>query len=1200
VTVLPSSPLVAKVSSVDDVIVAALPLAARVDLVGAGAGAAGHVVARLVARSHRSVIAVAADDASAQRLAADVRYFVAELAGDAAPAVLRYPEHDLPLYSALRPDRRNLLGRVAVLAGLQGASRLEAGPLVLVVPAASLRRLVVPRRALAERGLWLRFAEEVDRDELARRLAAAGYHRAPLVEERGTFAVRGALVDVYPPSADQPLRVELDGDLVARIRTFDPDTQLTTGEVDEARVDPASEVLRGEAELGRALEIIRDTCDAIDLPTVRTRELLEAIESGSSLVASEGWLPAFYPRLDPLWRYFPEGALCVLDDPPRALETWRLQDEAAERALAELRARGEPALPVEAFLASVGDARAEVEARSRVFSYPLAASGPDPWDPRPEPFDLAAEGNDALAASLHQRAREGRSSDLFAPLAERLVELTEVRGAAVRLVAHSAGQAERLLAIVRDHGGRVRETLAGAELLLEPAAAPPRPGVVQVVVGELARGCVLPGEGLAWIAEEEVLGRQGRRGRRRRRGAARQALDDLSTLEIDEMVVHAEHGIGRYRGLVHREVLGVEMELLHIEYLGGDKLFLPVYRLDQIHKYVGGETIKLDKLGGQTFAKRKGKARRHVEELADELLLVQAARAALPGVSCGPTDPMFVQLEATFPFEETAEQQRAIDDVIDDLESERVMDRLVCGDVGFGKTEVAIRAAFRVVLSGRQVAVLVPTTVLAQQHYQTFKARLATLPVGVEVLSRFRSPEDQTRVLAGLKTGSVDIVVGTHRLLSKDVFFKSLGLLVIDEEHRFGVEHKERLKKLRTQVDVLTLSATPIPRTLQMALSDMRDLSLITTPPEGRLPVRTYVTQVGDAVIRDAINRELARGGQVFYVHNRIAGLKERAEQVAALVPEARVRWAHGQMAEGKLEEIMLEFVEGRLDVLVCTTIIESGLDVSRANTVLIERADQLGLAQLYHIRGRVGRAQERAYAYLLVPPAREMTEDGRRRIAALQRLTELGSGFALATMDLEIRGAGELLGVEQSGEVAAVGYQMYVDLLEEAIHQLRGEPPRVDIDPELSLDVSCFIPEDHVPDTGQRLTAYKRLASAEDADEVREIAAELRDRFGPAPPPVENLVRAMELKTACRRLGALGLEATRKQVTVHLSDSTPLKPEKVLALVTAPKSPYRVTPDMRLSRKLAPEQHQDGIEAAQAVVKELLGLVEAESPAAS
>lgn len=1193
-TSLPTSPLVSTVCAVDDVIAAALPLAARVDLVGAVAGAAGHLVARLVARSRRSVIALAADDAAAQRLAADVRYFVAELAAGGAtpPAVLRYPEHDLPLYSALRPDRRNLLGRVAVLARLQAATRLGAGPLVLVLPAASLPRLVVPRRALAERGLWLRYAEEVDRDELAARLVAAGYHRAPLVEERGTFAVRGALVDVYPPAADEPLRVELDGDLVARLRTFDPDTQLTTGETDEARVDPASEVLRGEAELGRALASIRDACDAIDLPTVRTRELLEAIEAGSSLVAAEAWLPAFYPRLDPLWRYFPEGALCLLDDPARALETWQLQAEAAERAVAELRARGEPALPADAFLASVDDARAVIESRSRVFAHPLAAPGPDPWDPQPEPFDLAAESHDALAAALHQRAKEGRSSDLFAPLADRLVELTEVRGAAVRLVAHSAGQAERLLSIVRGHGG----PLAGAELLLEPAAAPPRPGLVQVVVGELARGCLLPGEGLAWIAEEEVLGRPGRRARRRRRGASRQALDDLTTLEIDEMVVHVEHGIGRYRGLVHRQVQGVEMELLHIEYLGGDKLFLPVYRLDQIHKYVGGEAIKLDRLGGQTFARRKSKARRHVEELADELLRVQAARAALPGVSCGPPDPMFVQLEATFPFEETPEQQRAIDDVIDDLESPRVMDRLVCGDVGFGKTEVAIRAAFRVVLSGRQVAVLVPTTVLAQQHYATFKARLATLPVTVEVLSRFRSPQDQTRVLAGLKRGSVDIVVGTHRLLSKDVFFKALGLLVIDEEHRFGVEHKERLKKLRTQVDVLTLSATPIPRTLQMALSDLRDLSLITTPPEGRLPIRTYVSQVDDTVIRDAITRELARGGQVFYVHNRIAGLRERAEHVASLVPEARVRWAHGQMAEGKLEEIMLEFVEGRVDVLVCTTIIESGLDVPRANTVIIERADQLGLAQLYHIRGRVGRARERAYAHLLVPPAREMTEDGRRRIAALQRLTELGSGFALATMDLEIRGAGELLGVEQSGEVAAVGYQMYVELLDEAIHQLRGEPPRVEVDPELSLDVSCFIPEDHVPDTGQRLTAYKRLASAEDADEVREIAAELRDRFGPAPPPVENLVRAMELKTACRRLGALGLDASRKQVTVHLADTTPLKPEKVLALVTAPKSPYRVTPDMRLSRKLAPEQHTDGIEAAAAVVKELLGLIEPEA----
>jgi transcription-repair coupling factor (superfamily II helicase) len=470
--------------------------------------------------------------------------------------------------------------------------------------------------------------------------------------------------------------------------------------------------------------------------------------------------------------------------------------------------------------------------------------------------------------------------------------------------------------------------------------------------------------------------------------------------------------------------------------------------------------------------------------------------------------------------------------------------------------------------------------------------------VRIEVLSRFKSAAEQTAVLRDLKTGAIDIVVGTHRLLSRDVHWKVLGLLVVDEEHRFGVEHKERLKKLKSLVDVLTLSATPIPRTLQMALSDLRDLSLITTPPEGRRPIRTYVTKLDDKVVRDAIRRELARGGQVYYIRNRVRGLRERAEEVAALVPEARISVGHGQMSEAALEEVMLDFVEGRTDVLVCTTIVESGLDVPRANTIVVENAEQLGLAQLYHLRGRVGRAQERAFAYLLVPERGGMSEDAKRRIAALQRLTELGSGFALAMMDLEIRGAGEILGVEQSGEVAAVGYQMYVELLEQAIFELRGEARRPTVDPELTFDLPAFVSEEHVPETGQRLSLYKRLASAADVWEVQEIGGEIRDRFGPAPRPLENLLRLMELKTAARQIGALGVEGTRTHVTLHLSDGTKLAPEKVLALVTAPKSRYRVTPDMRLRYRVEEGRFADSIEAADHVIQELLALIDDETAA--
>jgi transcription-repair coupling factor (superfamily II helicase) len=1164
----------------DDIVHQALPLGRRVDVTGAQEGAAAVLLARCWQESHRPLVVLTVDETRARRLAADLRYCCLEANGTAAPEVVLYPAHDLPAYSALRPDRRNTLARVAALTRAASGSR----NLALVVPAQAWTRRVVGRTVFRQHLLPLELAQEIDRDELLNHLVTVGYRPAPLVEEPGTYAVRGALVDLYPPSAAAPYRIELDGDLVCRIRAFDPETQRTAEEKDDILVEPAAEVFRSRETLSHAVSQLQQACDEVDWPTVRTRELLEGIEQGSSLVSAEAWLPAFYPTLDPLAAYLPEGALYFIEETSQVMAAWAQQWDVAEQARDQALEQGEPSLPPEAHLIAGEEARDHVDKASRIFSYSVAVAGDAPWDAQ-EAMNLGAQDNRALKNALAgQMEAQAGEQDIFAPLTARLAHLTEEQGVAVRLVAHSAGQAERLLTLL----GSDRHDVA---VIADAYATPAKPAHVQIVVGELTQGCYLPSEGLAWIAEEEVFGRQARR-RRRRRGTGLEAFDDLSALEAGQLVVHVDHGIGRYQGLVRRTVDQLELEFLLIEYLGGDRLYLPVHRLNQIQRYIGGDTIKLDRLGGQTFTRRKKKARRHVEELADQLLQVQATRQALPGASCGPPDPMFVQLEATFPYEETDEQQQAIDDVVGDLESERVMDRLVCGDVGFGKTEVAIRAAFRMVLAGRQVAVLVPTTVLAQQHYHTFQRRLGGFPVTVAVLSRFRTAAEQTKVLRDLKSGAVDIVVGTHRLLSKDVHFKELGLLIIDEEHRFGVEHKERIKKLRTQIDLLTLSATPIPRTLQMALSNLRDLSLITTPPAGRRAVRTYVCQLEDKVLRDSIQRELARGGQVYFVRNRIQGLRERAEQLTTLLPEARIRMAHGQMPEGKLEGIMLDFVEGRIDVLLCTTIVESGLDVPRANTVIIERADQLGLAQLYHIRGRVGRAQERAYAYLLVPPAGRMTDDGKRRVAALQQLTELGSGFALSMMDLEIRGAGELLGAEQSGQVAAVGYQMYVELLDDAIHEMRGEPPKNRIDPELSFDVPGFIPEEHVPDTGQRLWLYKRLAGAEDAFEVHEIAAESRDRFGPAPAPLENLFRMMEVKAAVRHLGALGIEGTRRAVTIHLSDRTPLTPEQILQLVTQPNSPYRVTPDMKLRCRLDERSYSDSIEGAASVVQKLWQLL--------
>jgi transcription-repair coupling factor (superfamily II helicase) len=642
------------------------------------------------------------------------------------------------------------------------------------------------------------------------------------------------------------------------------------------------------------------------------------------------------------------------------------------------------------------------------------------------------------------------------------------------------------------------------------------------------------------------------------------------------------------------------VDLLVVEYSGGDRLYLPVYRLNQIQKYVGGEAEaakpKLDRLGGTTFAKTRARVEKAVRQMADELLRLYAERQALPGEALPGPDEEYRGFEATFPFEETQDQAKAIEDVAVDLQKPRPMDRLVCGDVGFGKTEVAIRAAFLTATAGKQVAVLCPTTVLAQQHFTTFSSRLDGYPITIGALSRFQTKSEQDEVIRKLKEGKLDIVVGTHRLLSKDVFFRDLGLLVVDEEQRFGVTHKERIKQLKTKVHVLTLTATPIPRTLQMAVSGMRDLSLITTPPVDRRAIRTIVTRWDDNVIREAIGRELQRGGQVFYVHNRVGadvggGIYDRAIKVQELVPRARVVVAHGQMSEKALEQAMLDFVDGKFDVLCATSIVESGLDIPRANTIIIDRADMFGLSQLYQLRGRVGRSKERAYCYLVVPPTAAMSDEARARIEALEKHTELGAGFKIAALDLEIRGAGDLLGAEQSGNVAQVGFEMFCSMLEDAVRELRGEADAYDghdIDPELSFDVEAFLPDDYVADVGVRLSLYKRFAQARDEESVDDLAAEMEDRFGPPPDTAARFVRLMRMKVELRSWRALGCEATRDRVTLHLRSDAPLDGAKITKAIAKKGSPWKLTPDMRLTRRLSDGDAADGLEAAEKVLHEI------------
>jgi transcription-repair coupling factor (superfamily II helicase) len=788
-------------------------------------------------------------------------------------------------------------------------------------------------------------------------------------------------------------------------------------------------------------------------------------------------------------------------------------------------------------------------------------------------YRINAFGN----SDIRPRLREEGGG--LAGLADQLRQWRD-DGWRILLVCHQRGQADRLLDLLEPEGVRP---------VFDPDASPKqlRGRDLVVTLGELPAGFRLPDERFAVITEEEIFGQ---RVRRRPRKDVRALLSSLAELKEGDYVVHADHGIGRYHGLQHLRMGPTEGDFLHLEYAGGDKLYLPVERIEKVQKYVGGEgqTPRLDKMGGGAWEKAKLKARAAVEELARDLLKIYARREMSEGFSYSSPDRMFREFEAAFPYEETPDQLRAIQEVLADMESPRPVDRLVCGDVGYGKTEVAIRAAFRAALDGRQVAVLVPTTVLARQHWETFRERFQGYPVEVDMVSRFRSASELKRVLARTAAGQVDILIGTHRILQRDVRFKNLGLVIIDEEQRFGVTHKERLKKLRAEVDVITLTATPIPRTLHMSMMGMRDLSVIETPPVDRLAVRTYVTRFDDDLIREAILRELRRGGQVFFVHNRVQNIDAMTEFLRTLVPEAKIAVGHGQMGEKALEQVMVDFIEGKAQVLVCSTIIENGIDIPRANTIIINRADCFGLSQLYQLRGRVGRSSHRAYAYLLIPGEGSLTREARERLRVLQDLTELGAGFRVASHDLELRGAGDLLGARQAGQIAAIGFEMYAELLEETIHELQGLAREEKVDPEVRLGLSAFLPEKYLPDPNQRLVFYKQLAAAEAVEELYDAADELRDRYGELPEPAALLLEVMKLRVLMKRFKVELAEYDGRQLLFSFHATTPVPPNKILKLMEQPGK-YRFSPDYRLSVQLGKMPAEAVLTAAK---KELQGFL--------
>jgi transcription-repair coupling factor (superfamily II helicase) len=1156
-----------------------LPEGGRLDLGGLPGAGPAWLAARLLADggARPPVLVVCPHEAAADRFADDLAFFLK--AGGADPeaddGVVRLPADEILPYDDGAPDRGTLLSRMAAL------DRLRRGEVrILVVGVRGLAQRLPPPGVEGGEGFTLRPGEAVDRDDLARRLALAGYQNAPLVEDPGTFSVRGGIVDLWSPRHDRPVRVELFGDEIDALRAFDPETQRTIEAVEVAEVSPAQDALFTPETIRRATAGVRELAGELGLPTRSVRGIVDEIERGQAF-GIEAFLPAFYDGgLVPLSDWLPKIPVALVQD-PAACDAELLELFARARAAhEEVRARGEAAFPPEAHLLDPDAAWATLGPARRLDVHELLVEGPGGGAIR---FDLTpVEG---LRRAILDHVGDGA----LLPLVRRL-EGWRRKGRTVALVATSPGQADRLRRLLEDRDVSVHAA-TGVLDPSEPKALGHPLIDVHLLVGDLSAGFEDAESGLVLLSEADLLGT--RPARRPRRASARPpeeafaaAFQDLSE---GDLVVHVEHGIGRYLGLTHLSVRGVEGDFLLIAYAGNDKIYLPIHRLGQVQRYVGAEAegVKLDRLGGHSFALRKKKVKEELLKMAAELLDIYAARKAHPGTAFSAPDGMYREFEAGFPYDETEDQARAIDEVVSDMQKPEPMDRLVCGDVGYGKTEVAMRAAMKAVLDGKQVAVLVPTTVLAAQHERTFKERFSGYPVIVEAVSRFQAPAQVREILGRVAEGKVDVLIGTHRLLSRDLAFKDLGLLVIDEEQHFGVAQKEKLKKLRRQVDVLTLTATPIPRTLHMSLSGIRDLSIIATPPADRRAIRTFVSRFDGETIREAVHREIARGGQVFFVHNRVRSIGAMGKYLEELLPDARIVVAHGQMTERVLESAMSKFVRREADVLLASAIIESGLDMPSVNTILVSRADTFGLAQLYQLRGRVGRSRARAYCYLLVPARRPVTPQARKRLAAIQQLTELGSGFRLASHDMEIRGAGNLLGKQQSGQVSAVGFDLYTELLDESVRELRGEPPKERFEPEVNLPLSAFLPDDYVPDVHQRLVLYNRLAQAKSWEDLEDLRVEIIDRYGPLPVEAEQLLRVRGLHQTLEALRLAALDAGPARLVVTLGARSHLGTDALQALVER-RDDLRLT-DGKLIARIAPERSDEGLlDAADALLAHL------------
>jgi transcription-repair coupling factor (superfamily II helicase) len=1104
-------------------------------LTGLGGSSKAYALSYWRERSTGPLLIIVPHLRNAELLHQDLQFFQKET-NDLS---LLFPEWETLPYDEIPPHPEIVRKRVKCLYSL-----LRGEEVVIISSIKALMQKVLSPLELKESLLSLFIGEEVNREPLIHFLQENGYTSVRIVEERGDFSLRGGIIDIYTPFYEEPLRLEFDGDRLESIRRFDPETQrsVAQGMMENAILLPARDISQDSSH--QPLSTLFDYLKGNGVVFIGEGDEVEKEARAYSNLVEEHYERAL-TKNEPVPT--PDSTFLSFEDVPRCLG--RFQTVFLEEG---------PIAPLQC---------------EQVFSFEMETNE-----------DVRRE----MKAALSVKASVSETSP-FSIFLKKLRDWQE-KGIKIFIVSHTPGQAERLkdllshyeMAFHLENERRFGEAVNQSEKTLI------------LFIGPLSSGFRNLGEGWVLLTEEEIFGERRRLSEGKIRPRLPQSGEPLLTsyrkLREEDLIVHVDYGVGLYKGLRHLNIEGVSNDYLLLEYVDADKLFVPVDRLNLIQRYVGGDgkSARLDRLGSHSWQRAKKKVKAALSEMVKEILDLYAQRQVYKGFSFSLPDQLYKEFEATFEYEETSDQLKAIEEVIKDMGDSKPMDRLICGDVGYGKTEVAIRAAYRTVMDGKQVAILVPTTVLAQQHHQTFSSRFKTYPVVIEMLSRFKNPREQKEILKRLREGKVDIVVGTHRLLQKDVAFRDLGLVVIDEEHRFGVSHKEKLKQMRKLVDVITLTATPIPRTLQMAISGIRDLSLIQTPPENRLSIRSFVVRYDDEVIREAVLREFGRGGQVFFVHHRVQNIHAMANHLKRIVPEASLAIAHGQMKEKELEKVMLQFVKGEYNLLLCTSIIESGLDIPTANTILINHAEHFGLADLYQLRGRVGRGSHQAYAYLLIPGELTLSGDAMRRLRAIQELSELGSGFKLAMHDLEIRGAGHLLGPSQSGHIAAVGFELYTQLMEKSVRELKGEEVIEEITPEIHFHLPAFIPEFYVEDPAERLSLYRKLSFSRSDDEVEKIREEMVDRFGKIPVEVDHLLEVIKVKILLTKLSIKKLEETPSQLVLTFDEATRVSPQRVLELVHRGKGQYRLTPESKLIVEGWPELKNDPFGSAKKLLQAL------------